>query len=502
MLLQGDTITRVQLWDAIRSLDVLAAHPLVDARRLASAGQSGGGTLTMLLAAADDRLAAAAVASGNTENIACADFNPPGATDDAEQDFVGSAPLGFDRWDLLYPFAPKPLWISVSDQDFLTTYSPEYIRNGWEEYQKLESVYRVLGAANRIQWTGTPMPHGLAYDSRVRIYGFLNRWLKPDAAAVDREPPTQPETEETLWATSSGSVTVSLHSRTPFELNRDRPAVVRPVPLATLTGASHPAAGLTPRVLGRAAWGDVRIEAMEIASAPQVVLPAWLYLPPRPNPSEPVLLALEASGRDAHWQEGGVYHVLASRGRPVCVADLRGIGDLVPEVGRGAAAYAIEHASEENYAWASLILGAPLLGQRVTDILALAAALRTHPPTRGLPLKIAASGRLTVAALFAAALDPAIAELYLAAALLSYRSVVETQNYTAPLSNFVFGILSSTDLPEVAASLAPRRVTLAGAADAAGGVLPVERVRAVYPGKHISIEAAARWDADRLDSRA
>ena len=34
------------------------------------------------------------------------------------------------------------------------------------------------------------------------------------------------------------------------------------------------------------------------------------------------------------------------------------------ELSRGAARYARSHAEEENYAWASLILGRPLLGQR------------------------------------------------------------------------------------------------------------------------------------------
>src|SRR5437763_905397 len=45
MLLTGATATGMQLWDGIRSLDVLAAHPQVDPKRLASTGQSGGATL-------------------------------------------------------------------------------------------------------------------------------------------------------------------------------------------------------------------------------------------------------------------------------------------------------------------------------------------------------------------------------------------------------------------------------------------------------------------------
>jgi cephalosporin-C deacetylase-like acetyl esterase len=500
MLLNGDTATRMQVWDAVRSLDVLAAHPLVDARRLASTGQSGGGTLTMMLAAVDDRLAAAAVMSGNTENVACANFDPPGSTDDAEQNLVGSGPLGFDRWDLLYPLAPKPLLISVSDMDFFNTYSSEYMRNGWEEFQKLRAVYKALGATDRLAWVDTPLPHSLAYDSRMQVYNWFGRWLKHETAPVTEEPATEPEKDQALWVSESGSMVRSYHSETPFTLNRARQVMVRPTPLGELIGAERPRDGLKPVVLRRAAWRGVRVEALEVASAARVWLPAWLYLPVLRTGQEayPTLLILEPAGRDARWQEGGLYHTLAQRGYAVCAADVRGVGDLTPEIGRGAADYARSHADEENYAWASLILGKPLLGQRVTDILAVAAALRAHPALRGLTLKVAAAGRLTTPALFAAAMDPAIGELYLAGGLISYRSVVETERYTTPFGNFVFGMLQHADLPEVAASLAPRRVCLAGAVDAAGGTLDVATVRALYGGEHIAVRPEAKWDVEAL----
>jgi len=498
MLLKGDTATRMQVWDAVRSLDVLASHPLVDARRLASTGQSGGGTLTMLLAAVDDRLAAAAVCSGNTENVACANFNPPGATDDAEQNLIGSGPLGFDRWDLLYPLAPKPLLISVSDLDFFSTYSPEYIRDGWEEFRKLRAVYAALGAADRLAWVDTPLPHGLAYDSRMQVYNWFARWLKHETAPVTEEPATEPEKDRALWVSESGSMVRSFHSQTPFTLNRARQVMVRPTPLSELIGAERPSDGLKPVTLRRAAWRGIAVEALEVESAAHVWLPAWLYLPAARDPAKPVLLALEPASRDIRWHEGGLYHTLAQRGYAVCAADVRGVGDLEPEMGRGAADYARSHADEESYAWASLILGKPLLGQRVTDILALAAALRAHPALRGLTLKVAALSRLTAPALCAAAMDPAIGELYLAGGLISYRSVVETERYNAPFGSFVFGMLQHTDLPDVAASLAPRRVCLAGAVDAAGVALDVKAVRAVYGGANIVVRPEAKWDAEAL----
>ena len=507
MLLNGDTATRMQVWDAVRSLDVLAAHPLVDAGRLASTGQSGGGTLTMLLAAVDDRLAAAAIASGNTENVACANFNPPGATDDAEQNLIGSGPLGFDRWDLLYPLAPKPLLISVSDMDYFNTYSSEYIRNGWEEFKKLRAVYAALGAAERLAWVDTPLPHGLAYDSRMQIYNWFARWLKHEPAPVAEEPATDPEKDQTLWVSESGSMVRSFQSETPFTLNRARQVLVRPAPLGESIGAERPRDGLQPAVLRRATWRGITVEALEVESAARVRVPAWLYLPKsalcaartgKDACPTKALLILEPAGRDSRWQEGGLYHTLTQRGYAVCAADVRGVGDLAPEIGRGPADYARSHADEENYAWASLILGKPLVGQRVTDILALAAALRAHPALRGLTLKVAALGRLTAPALFAAAMDPAIGELYLAGGLISYRSVVETERYSAPFGNFVFGMLQHADLPEVAAALAPRRVCLAGAVDAAGGALDVGAVRAVYGGEHIAVRAEAKWDAEAL----
>ncbi len=489
MLLYGDTSTRFQVWDAIQSLDYLAAHPLADPKRLASTGQSGGGTLTMLLMAVDDRLAAAAVASGNTENLACADFNPPGSTDDAEQDFIGGGPAGFDRWDLFYPFAPKPLLIGVSDKDFFGTYSPSYISNGWEEYLKLRRVYEALGHGERLAWADTPLPHGLSYDSRLKIYNWFERHLKGGTGEIKEEPRTQPEPDATLWVCESGNVVRSFGGETPFSLNRARTVKRRPMPLVELVGAALPAPGLRAAVLSRVPSGRIAIEAIEAPVAPKVWLPAWLFLPPEPAS---VLLAVHSAGRNVGWREGELYQNLAARGVAVCAADLRGTGDLLPEFGRGAPRYTRPHAEEENYAWASLMLGKPLVGQRVTDILALAAALRARMNVAA--IRLAAQGRLTVPALFAAALDPGIASIYLAGGLVSFQSVVETEEYDAAFGNFVPRLLLHTDLPEVAASLAPRRLRLAGTVNGAGAALPAAEVRRVYPGDHVEVSEKARWD--------
>ncbi|MBK9169165.1 MAG: acetylxylan esterase [Bryobacterales bacterium] len=494
MLLFGDTSTRFQTWDAIRSLDYLAAHPLVDPARLASTGQSGGGTLTMMLACADDRLAAAFVSMGNTENFACRNFNPPGSTDDAEQNFVGSGPAGFDRWDLLYPMAPKPLCIQVSAKDFFGTYSPSYMESGREEYAALERVYRVMGAADRIAWGETGLPHGMALDTRLAIYSWFTRWLQGRTSPVTAEPPTAPEEDRVLFATESGSTTRSLNGDSPFSRNRQRQITRRVKPLAEVLGVPGEPSRARFHVLHTAPGMSGVIVGAELESEPGVWVPAWIFRPAS-SVQQPALLALDSAGRNARWREGDLYQQLAASGQLVCAPDVRGIGDLAPAYGRGAASYARSHNSEENWAWASLILGTPLLSQRVTDIRAAASALRAMT---GAPVRVAARGPLCVPALCAAALEPDIASLYLTGMLATWRHLVDEEEYTHTFANFLPGVLLHTDLPEIAAGIGPRPVTLAGLVDAAGRPVFPEEAAKLYTGANIRIAEEGGWTVAAL----
>src|SRR5579885_34593 len=502
MLLAGDTATRLQVWDAVRSRDVLASHPLVDPGRLASAGQSGGATLTMLLAAVDDRLAAAAVSSGNTENFACADFDPPGSVDDAEQDLIGSGPVAFDRWDLLYPLAPKPLLIIASAHDFFGTYSPRYLSNGREEFARLQKVYAVLGRADQARWAETPAPHGLGYSLRCQIYAWFERWLKGRPTDGLEEPEVQPERDQTLWSGRTGNVVRDFGSKTPVMLARESAAKF--VPSVLSRGEIRKLLGLDwnrrpePRIAGRLRSEACDILALEVHAAPRVAAPAWIFAPRHADPSKPVLLVVEPRGRNARWREGDLYHQLAALGVVVCADDVRRIGDLRPEVGRGAQQYEIPHSREEAYAWASLILGAPLLGQRVADLLSFVNAFAELAETRGRRIALAALGEMGPPALFAAALDDRIERTYLSGVLASYRSILEADEYRQSFANFLPGILKRTDLPQVAAAAAPRRIVVAGAVDGAGALMDVSRVYQEV--RNVEIRAQGAWDAPTLAS--
>jgi dienelactone hydrolase len=497
MLLVGETASRFQLWDAVRSLDYLASHPLVDPQRLASTGQSGGATLTMMLAAADSRLAAAVVSSGNTENVACANFNPPGATDDAEQDFIDSGPAGFDRWDLLYPLAPKPLLILVSAHDFYGTYSPRYLDNGRAEFEALARVYGALGHRDHLDWRDTPLPHGLTYSLRLDIYNWFERWLKGATRRIDTEPPVAPEAAEALWTGPAGNVIRDYRSLRPIDLIRQRAREIKPSGKAP--DLQMPLAGLRFSKLTQTPAEGGHVEAVEVRSAAEVWVPAWIVAPEKIEPSRPVMLLLDDRGRNAGISEGGLYQNLSRSGALICAGDVRGVGDTRPEVGRGNPAFTIGHDDEEQFAWGSLILGKSLLRQRAEDILALVQALRNDSRVSGRRLAMAARGRLTIPALLAFAASPLVESLYLTGGLVSYQNLLENEEYRQPLASFEWGMLQETDLPQIAEKAA-RPIHLAGTVDARGNTMDMSAVRRIYGAGNIRFSPGPAWDEEALQA--
>jgi cephalosporin-C deacetylase-like acetyl esterase len=452
MLPIGETATGALLWDAMRSLDVLASHPQVDPKRLASTGQSGGGTLTMILAAMDDRLAAAAVSSGNTENFAVTPFLAPGSSDDAEQDLIGSGPLAFDRWDMLWPIAPKPLLVATSGHDYFGTYSPNYERSGLEEFEKLKAAYKMLGAADKIDYFEEPLPHALSYPMRMAVYNWFEQHLNGRAQPLAEEPPTNPEPEETLACGVTGKSPATLVAARARAISTPS----QPADLRKLLGMdlAPPVSRLDVR--GKTQYRNCYVQATEAKTAEQVWAPSWLFLPKRPWTR--MLLLIEPNGRNGAWHEEELYDQLATAGIAVCVPDVRGVGDLEPQFSPGSVGYARGHATEEQYAFASLILGRSLLGQRTTDILAYVRALSAAYP--GKELVLAAREKMTVPALCAAALETKVGKVYLARHMMSWRNVAEAETSAVPTANLVPGAILLTDLPEIARSIAPRQVVM------------------------------------------
>jgi hypothetical protein len=126
-------------------------------------------------------------------------------------------------------------------------------------------------------------------------------------------------------------------------------------------------------------------------------------------------------------------------------------------------------------------------------------ALSNYPSLAGRKVRLAAQGKMTVPAAFAAALAPRVDSLYLAGGLISFRSIVDTEDYSYPFANFIPKLLEHTDLPEVIAGLAPRTVALAGTVDGAGKRIEAKRVGEIYRAAgNVRILERADWSIETL----
>ena len=59
-------------------------------------------------------------------------------------------------------------------------------------------------------------------------------------------------------------------------------------------------------------------------------------------------------------------------------------------------------------------------------------------------------------------------------------------------------VLRSTDLPGIAAAMAPRKITVSGVVDGAAQPVPTPDARRIYPSSNIEVREEAAWDTDAL----
>jgi cephalosporin-C deacetylase-like acetyl esterase len=500
LLLLGATFAQYRAWDGIRALDYLVSRSEVDSTRIGCTGHSGGGTMTMYLCALEPRIHAAVEVQGNSENLAGPNYSPPGAVADAEQNLIGGLAHGLDRGDLLAAFAPKPLLVCYTPQDTGTTYSPGYEEGTQEIFNELKSLYGALGAQEKVALFASPLPHDFDFPTRRATYEWFNQWLsRKDLGADEAEFETSPP--EALNCTTSGEVLTSLGGRSLVQLNTDRAhAVVPPSPyrghsvdaaaqkervrakLRSLLALPADRGPLEPRTLSSCTRRGVVIEEVEFRSEPQVRVPGW-FLKPQGTPGPlPTILHVSEGGKDSMIEEPTELDALVQHGIAVCTVDLRGLGVTAPRFpAAGPLFYGYEDPDiKDAYAWAGLMLGKPVVGQRVWDLLRCLDYLESRPDVDRSRIHLVGVGGGGLTALLGAALDDRARAILLQRVISNLLSVVESEEYSLRLSWFLFGMLRELDLPDLVASLAPRRCWLLNAAGAHGEILPESTMKSLY----------------------
>ncbi|HPG40549.1 MAG TPA: acetylxylan esterase [bacterium] len=168
-LSRGYTPAGVELWNALRGIDLLCARPEVDSDKIGVTGTSGGGAQTWFIAAADPRIKAAAPSCG-TSTVKAHIFHN---TIDGHCDCMMPVNTCLrDIHDIGALIAPRPLLVAAADRDGLNT-----IDATRECVQYIKQIYELYDKGEQIELVETPGGHSYQILSRTKIMAFFLRYL-------------------------------------------------------------------------------------------------------------------------------------------------------------------------------------------------------------------------------------------------------------------------------------------------------------------------------------
>ncbi len=282
-----------------------------------------------------------------------------------------------------------------------------------------------------------------------------------------------------LQKTSTGQLSTSLGGETVFSLNRkEAEKMVSKLQASRakfpvyLTGVLNSAKKLSgyiapqtvqdPVFTGRFQREGYVVEKYFVKGEGNYVIPYLLMIPDKPNNKS--LIYLHASDKSADASEGGEIEWFVKNGLTVLAPDLIGMGEMGSGTFKGDA---VIGGISYNTWYTSMIIGRSIVGIRAGDIVRLTRLLKKRTgitEVYGLAKK-----EMAPVMLYAAAFDPQITRVALIEPYSSYRSIVMNRfYYPGFVQNLVPGALTAYDLPDLEASLAPRKLMMAGTTDGNG----------------------------------
>jgi hypothetical protein len=276
-------------------------------------------------------------------------------------------------------------------------------------------------------------------------------------------------TVDELKVTPTGQVATSLESESFHSLSREAARKLsrqleqrRQLPehlesvrqrAADLSGWNPSRVNRLPLFAGTYQRMGYLVEKYVIQGEGDYPVPYLLFVPSHRGP-RPAIIYLHPDGKAAAAGVGGRLERLAQAGFVVLAPDLVGIGETAPSAD----------------AWElAMLTGKSLIGIRAGDIARLVGVLKQRPDVDAAAIMGVAQRELGAELLHAAAFVPEIASVALLGPLLSYQALLEQEQYDP---SFVAGIvpraLTAYDLPDLAATLAPRRLLITSPIDGLG----------------------------------
>ena len=457
----------LMIWNNLRALDYLESLPQVDRSRIGVAGASGGGLQTQMVVGLDDRVRAATVVG-----LTC-DFR--------EIMFPDRHHCTCNHFPQVMQFTDHPeisaLGLPTALQ-FLTMndWTKNFERDNFPTIQKL---YAANGHPDRVDCKYYDTPHSYDKAKRERTYWWMERWVRGRDPA---EPVVEPDDIETFPVKTLQDLSVDVPANRGFgELSRiytDERGYQAPV-LTTAAGLQEYQtkmltslkdllgmgvallrADKDPKTLGSQAEGDLVVEHIGYPSEGGILVPTIVIRGKQAQGKLSVAIVFSKMGKDALLAETGPDSPLqlARDGSLVVLPDVRCYGEMFSTAAAGN-----EVNSRQSAGWQrnGIVWGRPVPGMACTDIQGVLDGLSARPDTDMARVKLISrkSGDLAIAVLFAAAIDPRIAEADVDLAGCCF------QKRNLPL---VSCVLEHGDVLQWAALVADRKLTLCGVPPEAG----------------------------------
>lgn len=440
----GYTPAGVEVWNAMRALDWLATRPEVDMKRIGLTGISGGGAMTWYLAALDERIAAAAPSCSTfTYGSQAKHWLAAGQCDCI---YYHNA-YGWDFPVVAALIAPRPLLITSGQRD--TIFPPD----GYHEvFQRGRRIYGLLGASESIREVDADVGHSDPPLFLNSSREWMSRWLKGDPTPVtgtNAPPREEPEALAVLKQLPADAANFRIQQEftSPVKLQVPRSAKAWDKRRAELVAQlrdkvfrwfpTNAAPFDTQRIGGPAGWAGRYAAGKQVTfeSEPGVRVHAQLFAAKTNLADAPLVIRVKGPGENVYGSDFDEVTPLLGR------CHLLVLQPRFTETSMSAADYTD---IERTAAW----LGRTIAAMQVWDILRTVEWALTEEQLK--PSRVVLHGKrdLAALALYAALFDERISEVVL--------DDPPASHWQRPA---LLNALRVTDLPEVAAALAPRRIT-------------------------------------------
>jgi hypothetical protein len=494
--LAGSSLVGWMANDLMRGVDLLLKQKGVDPNRIILLGAvAGGGDPVAVTAAIDQRIAAAVPFNfGGPQpetrfplpDDAETSFNYAGGGSwESTRNLRRSAGDGFLPWVIVGGIAPRGL-----------VFAHEF---NWDQprdpvWKRLEKLYGFYDASDRLAFAhGRGELRGRAPEAthcthigrahRKMIHPTFQRWFDIRVAEEDEYSQRLPA-EQLQWM--SAELAKKLKLQRVHQILRARAKQPRK-PTMSAADLRHSLRGVlglvdpvaTPKILSRNVI-DSSLERIVLQPEPGISVPLLILKPKGTTTTDgkrKVVVAAAQGGKAAFLKHRSVeLATLIDAGVAVCLPDVRGVGEVAGDQGRGQYSTATGRSSTE------LMLGGTTVGAQLRDLRTVVTYIRSRDDfdadriavwgdsfalTNGadtdfkVPRRIDGRPRQPeplggLLAMMCGLFDEKICAVYCGGGLSQFRSVLDHWSALIPHDVVVPGLLKAGDLPAIAAALAPR----------------------------------------------